>query len=186
MRKERITMVNQLNRMIKIDTVQENTKNNNNDIGYETTENNNNDNIIKTQQVQVTREMSDIETKDIKDQVPETCRIVKASQAKNDRNDNDLTPTDTIQTPDTKLKEDEIIQPVPKTCRTVQKTILKEKARSTPTDTIESLGEHKGIEPNIRNIDTRLLLGSDNTLTAEAFLTIVRDFPRSRRTSNQI
>jgi hypothetical protein len=77
MRKERITMVNQLNRMIKIDTVQENTKNNNNDIGYETTENNNNDNIIKTQQVQVTHEMSDTETKDIKHQVPETRRIVQ-------------------------------------------------------------------------------------------------------------
>jgi hypothetical protein len=100
MRKERITMVNQLNRMIKIDTVQENTKNNNNDIGYETTENNNNEDIIKTQQVQVTREMSDNKTKDIKDQVPETCRIVQGSQAKNDNN---LTPTDTIQTPDTKI-----------------------------------------------------------------------------------
>jgi hypothetical protein len=166
-------MVNQLKQMIKIDTVQENTKNNNNDIGYETTENNNNDDIIKTQQVQVTREMSDIETKDIKDQVPETCRIVQGSQAKNDNN---LTPTDTIQTPDTNIKEEEIIQPVPKTCRTVQKTILKGKARSTPTDTTESLREHKGIKPNIRNIDTRQLLGSDNTLTAEAFLTIVRDY----------
>jgi hypothetical protein len=176
MRKERITMVNQLNRMIEIDTVQENTKNNNNDIGYETTENNNNDNIIKTQQVQVTREMSDTETKDMKHQVPETCRIVQGSQTKNNKNDNNLTPTDTIQTPDTKIEDGEIIQPVPKTCRTVQKTILKEEARSTQTDTIESLRENKGIKPNIQDIDTRLLLGSDNTLTTEAFLTIVRDY----------
>jgi hypothetical protein len=86
-------MVNQLNRMIKIDTVQENTKSNYNDIGYETTENNNNDDTIKTQQVQVTRETSDTETKDMKHQVPETCRIVQGLQAKNDNN---LTPTDTI------------------------------------------------------------------------------------------
>jgi hypothetical protein len=55
MRKERTTMVNQLNRMINIDTVHENTKDNNNDIGYEITENNNNE-IIKSQQLQVTRE----------------------------------------------------------------------------------------------------------------------------------
>jgi hypothetical protein len=176
MRKERIAMVNQLNRMIKIDTVQENTKNNNNDIGYETTENNDNEDIIKTQQVQVTCKTSDTETKDIKHQVQETRRIVQGSQAKNDKNDNNLAPTDTIQTPDMKLREEGIIQPVPKTCRTVQKTKLKEKARSTPTGTIESLREHKGVEPNIRNIDTRLLLGNNNTLTSEAFLTIVRDY----------
>jgi hypothetical protein len=55
--------------------------------------------------------------------------------------------------------------------------ILKEEAKSTPTDTIESLGGNIGIKPNVRNIDTRLLLGSDNnTLTAEAFLTIERDY----------
>jgi hypothetical protein len=52
MQKERTTMVNQLNRMINIDTVHD-TKNNNNDIGFEITENNNN-NIISTKQVQVT------------------------------------------------------------------------------------------------------------------------------------
>jgi hypothetical protein len=45
MHKERMTMVNQLNRMITIDTVHD-TKNHK--IGYETTENNNND-IISTQ-----------------------------------------------------------------------------------------------------------------------------------------
>jgi hypothetical protein len=86
MQKERITMVNQLNRMIKIDTVPENTKINNNDIGYETTENNNNDDIIKTQQVQVTRKRSDTETKDMKHQVLEPRRVVQGSQAKNDNN----------------------------------------------------------------------------------------------------
>jgi hypothetical protein len=176
MRKERTTMVNQLNRMVKIDTVHENTKNNNNDIGYETTENNNNDEIIKTQQVQVTRKTSDTETKDMKHQVPETCRIIQGLQAKNDKNDDNLTPTDTIQMSDTKIEDGGITQPVPKTCRTVQKTISKEEAKSTPTDTIESLRENIGIKPNIRNIDTRLLLGSNNTLTAEAFLTIVRDY----------
>jgi hypothetical protein len=175
MRKERITMVNQLNRMITIDTVQENTKkNNNNDIGYETTENNNNDDIIKTQQVQVTRERSDTETKDIKHQVPETRKIVHGSQAKSDKNDNSLNPTDTIRTFDT--KDGEPIQPVPKPCRKVQKTILKEEARSNPTGTIKSLRENIGIKPNMQNIDTRLLLGSENTLIAEAFLTIVRDY----------
>jgi hypothetical protein len=73
-------------------------------------------------------------------------------------------------------KDGEPIQPVPKTCRTVQKTILKEEARSNPTDTIKSLRENIGIKPNMQNIDTRLLLGSKNTLTAEAFLTIVRDY----------
>jgi hypothetical protein len=112
----------------------------------------------------------------MKHQVPETRRIVQGSQAKNDRNDNNLTLTDTIQTFDTKIENGGNIQPVPKTCRTVQKTILKEDARSTPTDTIESLRENIGIKPNMQNIDTRLLLGSDNTLTAEAFLTIVRDY----------
>jgi hypothetical protein len=76
----------------------------------------------------------------------------------------------------TKIEDGETIQPVPKTCRTVQKTILKEEVKSTPTDTIESLRENIGIKPNIQNIDTRLLLGNDNTLTAEAFLNIVRDY----------
>jgi hypothetical protein len=71
MRKERTTMVNQLNRMINIDTVHEDTKNNNNDIGYVITANNNNE-IIRTQQVQVTRERSDTRTEDMKHQVPET------------------------------------------------------------------------------------------------------------------
>jgi hypothetical protein len=93
MRKERTTMVNQLNRMINIDTVHENTKSNNNDIGFEITENNNNE-IISTQQVQVTQERSGIKTDDRTHQVPETRRVVQDSQAKND---NDLTPTGTIQ-----------------------------------------------------------------------------------------
>jgi hypothetical protein len=110
-------MVNQLNRMINIDTVHENTKNNNNDIGYEITENNNNDEIIKTQQVQVTCETSDTETNNMKHQVPETHRVVQGSQAKNDKNDNNLTLTDTIQMSDTKIEDGEIIQPVPKTER---------------------------------------------------------------------
>jgi hypothetical protein len=60
--------------------------------------------------------------------------------------------------------------------------MLKEEAKSTPTDTIESLRENIGIKPNIQNIDTRLLLGRDNTLTAEAFLTIVRDYNLLNRT----
>jgi hypothetical protein len=71
MRKERTTMVNQLNRMININTVHENTKNNSNDIGYEITENNNSE-IIRTQQLQVTRERRETETEDMKHQVPET------------------------------------------------------------------------------------------------------------------
>jgi hypothetical protein len=104
----------------------------------------------------------------MKHQVPETRRVVQGSQANNDKNDNNLTPTDTIQMSDTKIEDGEIIQPVPKTCRTVQKTMLKEEAKSTPTDTIESLRKNIGIKPNIQNIDTRLLLGSDNTLTAVA------------------
>jgi hypothetical protein len=164
--------------MINIDTVHENTKNNNNDIGYEITENNNNE-IIKTQQLQVTREKSDTETEDMKHQVPETRRVVQGSQAKNDKNDSNLTPTDTIQiggNSDTKIDDREIIQPVPKTRRIVQKTMLKEVAKSTPTDTIGSLRENIGIQPNIQNIDTRLLLGSDNILTAEAFLTVICDY----------
>jgi hypothetical protein len=135
--------------MIKIDTVHENTKNNNNDIGYEITENYNNDEIIKTQQVQVTREKSDTETEDMKHQVPETRRVVQGSQAKNDNN---LTPTDTIQMSDTKIDDGEIIQPVPKTRRKVQKTMLKEEAKSTPTDTIGSLIENIEIKPNISKI----------------------------------
>jgi hypothetical protein len=40
MRKERTTMVNQLNQMINIDTVHENTKHKNNDIGYAITDSN--------------------------------------------------------------------------------------------------------------------------------------------------
>jgi hypothetical protein len=85
MQKERTTMVNQLNRMINIDTVHENTKDNNNDIGHVITENNNNE-IIRTEQLQVTRERSDTETEDMKHQVPETRRVVQGSQAKNDNN----------------------------------------------------------------------------------------------------
>jgi hypothetical protein len=103
------------------------------DIGYEITENNNDDEIIKTQQVQVTRKKSDTETEDTKHQVPETRRVVQGSQAKNDKNDNNLTPTDTIQMSDTKIDDGEIIQPVPKMRRMVQKTMLKEEAKSTPT-----------------------------------------------------
>jgi hypothetical protein len=120
--------------------------------------------------------MSDTETKDIKHQVPETRRIVQGLQAKNDKNDDNLTPTDTIQTFDTKIENGEPIQLVPTTCRTVQKTILKVEARSTPTDTIKSLRQNIGIKPNMQNIDTRLLLGSENTLTAGAFLTIVWEY----------
>jgi hypothetical protein len=41
---------------------------------------------------------------------------------------------------------------------------------------IESLKEHIGVQPNAQNIDTRLLLGSKDTLTAEAFLTIIREY----------
>jgi hypothetical protein len=55
--------------MININTVHENIKNNNNDIGFEITENNNNE-IISTQQVQVTRERSDTKTEDVTHQVP--------------------------------------------------------------------------------------------------------------------
>jgi hypothetical protein len=175
MQKERTTMVNQLNRMIKIDTVHENNKNNNNDIGYVITGNNNNE-IIRTQHLQVTGERSDNETEDIKHQVPETRRVVQESQAKNDNN---LTPTDTIQNggkSDTKIEDGEIIQSVPETRRIVQKIMLKEEANSTPTDTIRSLRENIGVQPNAQNIDTRLLLGSEDILTAEAFLTIIREY----------
>jgi hypothetical protein len=175
MRKERIIMVNQLNRMINIGTAHENTKNNNNDIGYEITENNNNE-IIKTQQFQVTREKSDTKTEDMKHQVPETRRVVQGLQAKNDNNP---TLTDTIQNEgksDAKIEDGEIIQSVPEARRIVQKTMLKEKANSTPTDTIGSLKENIGVQPNARNIDTRLLLGSEDILTAEAFLTIIREY----------
>jgi hypothetical protein len=87
--------------MINIDTVHENIKNNNTDIGFEITENNNNE-IISTQQVQVTRERSDTKTEDVTHQVPETRRVVQGSQA---NNDNNLTPTDTIQISDTKTED---------------------------------------------------------------------------------
>jgi hypothetical protein len=66
--------------MINIDTVHENTNNNNNDIGYVITENNNNE-IIRTQQLQVTQERRDNETEDMKHQVPETRRVVQGLQA---------------------------------------------------------------------------------------------------------
>jgi hypothetical protein len=88
MQKERTTMVNQLNRMITIDTVHD-TKNNHNNIGFEITENNDNE-IISTQQVQVTRERSETEIEEMTHQVPETRRIVQGSPAKNDNN---LPPT---------------------------------------------------------------------------------------------
>jgi hypothetical protein len=71
-RKGRTTMVNQLNRMIKIETVHEN---NNNDIGYTITENNNNE-IIITEKLQVKHERSNTETEDMKHHVPETHRVV--------------------------------------------------------------------------------------------------------------
>jgi hypothetical protein len=100
MRKERTTMVNQLNRMINIDTVHD-TKNNNNDIGFEITENNNNG-IIGTQQVQVTRERSDTKTGEVTHQVPETRKVVQGSPAKNDNN---LPPTDTVHISDTKIED---------------------------------------------------------------------------------
>jgi hypothetical protein len=53
---------------------------------------------------------------------------------------------------------------------------LKEKVNSTPTDMIENLKENIGVQPNAQNIDTRLLLGSKDTLTEEAFLTIIREY----------
>jgi hypothetical protein len=53
---------------------------------------------------------------------------------------------------------------------------LKEEANSTPTDTTGSLRENMGVQPNAQNINTRLLLGSDDILTAEAFLTIIREY----------
>jgi hypothetical protein len=130
MQKERTTMVDQLNRMINIDTVHD-TKNNHNNIGFEITENNNKG-IISTQQVQVTRETSDTQTEEVTHQVPETRRVVQGSPAKNDNN---LPPTDTIKISDTNIEDGEIIQTVPETRRIVQKTMLKEKANSTPTDT---------------------------------------------------
>jgi hypothetical protein len=58
----------------------------------------------------------------------------------------------------------------------VQNAKSKEKVNSTPTDKIESLKEHIGVQPNAQNIDTRLLLGSKDTITAEAFLTIIREY----------
>jgi hypothetical protein len=77
MRKERTTMVNQLNRMINIDTVHENIKNNNNDIGFEITENNNNE-IISSHQIQMTQEMNNTEIEEKAHHVPEARRIVLA------------------------------------------------------------------------------------------------------------
>jgi hypothetical protein len=127
----------------------------------------------------VTRERSDTKTEDMKHQVPETRRVVQGLQANNDKDDNNLTPTDTIQMgrkSDTKIEDGEIIQPVPETRRIVQKTMLKEEAKSTTTGTIGSLRENIGVQPNVQNIDTRLLLGSGDILTAEAFLTIVREY----------
>jgi HAMP domain-containing protein len=171
MQKERTTMVNQLNWMINIDTVHD-TKNNHNNIGFEITEDNNNG-IISTQQVQVTQETSGTETEEVTHQVPETRRVVQGSPAKNDNN---LPPTDTIKISGTNIDDGEIIQTVPETRRIVQKTMLKEKVKSTPADTIESLKESIGVQPNAQNIDTRLLLGSKDTQTAEAFLTIIREY----------
>jgi hypothetical protein len=171
MQKERTTMVNQLKRMINIDTVRD-TKNNHTNIGFEITEDNNNG-IISTQQVQVTRETSDTEMEEMTHQVQETRRIVQGLPAKNDNN---FPPTDTIKISDTNIKDGEIIQPVPETRRIVQKATLKEKANSTPTDMIGSLKENIGVQHNAQNIDTRLLLGSKDTLTAEAFLTIIREY----------
>jgi hypothetical protein len=54
--------------------------------------------------------------------------------------------------------------------------MLKEEANSTPTDTIGSLRENIGVQPNAQNIDTRLLLGKKDIFTAEAFLTIIREY----------
>jgi hypothetical protein len=124
----------------------------------------------------VTRKRSDTETDDIKHQVPETRRVVQESQTKNDTK---LHPTDTIQDKE-KLSipadDEEINQPVLTTRRIVQKTMMKEEAKATPTHMTESLGENVGVQPNAQNIDTRLLLGSDDILTAEAFLTIIREY----------
>jgi hypothetical protein len=53
---------------------------------------------------------------------------------------------------------------------------LKKEANSTPTDTIGSLKENIGVQTNARNNDTHLLLGSDAILTADAFLTIIREY----------
>jgi hypothetical protein len=169
MHKERTTMVNQLNRMITIDTVHD-TKSHK--IGFEITENNNNE-IISTQQIQVTREMSDTEIEEKRHQVPETRRIVQGSPAKKD---NKLPPKDTIQISDTNIEDGENIQPVPATRRIVHKAKLKEKVNSTSTDMTERLKENIRVQPNAQNIDTRLLLGSKDTLTVEAFLTIIREY----------
>jgi hypothetical protein len=111
MRKERTTMVNQLDRMITIDTVH-GTKNNHNNTGFEITENNNNG-IISTQQVQVTRETSDTEIEEMTHHVPETRRMEQGLPTKTANNDIKLRPTDTIKISDTNIKEREIIQPVP-------------------------------------------------------------------------
>jgi hypothetical protein len=123
----------------------------------------------------VTRKRSDTETDDIKHQVPETLRVVQESQTKNDTK---LHPMETIQD-EKKLSipaDDEVDQPVLTARRIVQKTMMKEEARATPTHTTESLRENVGVKPNAQNIDTRLLLGSDDILTAEAFLTIIWEY----------
>jgi hypothetical protein len=75
-----------------------------------------------------------------------------------------------------KIEDGEINQSVPGKHRIVQKRMLKEEANSTPTDTIGSLRDNIGVQPNAQNIDTRLLLGSEDILTAEAFLTIIREY----------
>jgi hypothetical protein len=121
MRKERTTMVNQLNWMIKIETVHENNKDNNNDIGYTITEINNNE-IISTEKLQVTRERSNTDTEDIKHQVPETRRVVQESQAKNDTK---LPPTDMIQ------NEEKLRIPGPSSARQVKKFIWKNEIAGT-------------------------------------------------------
>jgi hypothetical protein len=133
-------------------------------IGVETTENNNNE-IISTQQIQMTRKMSNTDIEGKAHHAPETRRSVQGSPAKNVIK---LRPTDTIKISDTNIKEGEIIQPVPETRRMVQNEKLKEKVNSTPTDTTETLKENIRVQPNAQNIDTRLLLGSKDTLTAEA------------------
>jgi hypothetical protein len=85
------------------------------------------------------------------------------------------------------VDDEEINQSVPRTRTNVQATMLKEKVNSTPMDTTGSLRENKGVQPNAQNIDTLLLLGSDNILTAEAFLTIIREYnPLNNSPTNEV
>jgi hypothetical protein len=170
MHKERLTMVDQINRMITIETVSENNKNNNNQINNK---NNNNDQfqdecVISSEQLQITREtrISKEKSEETKhnQSVLETGRIVQETHP---RNDKELTSSDMTKN----SKENK--QDFNENAEAEKKAHAhKETENAVQTDTIDNaIATEKE-----QKIDTRLILNNKKRITVEEFTNLVREY----------